>query len=109
MLIKDFLKKDDCKIVELKKALQNLNLYSAGRKVEFYDYQITLLESFGGEGMGDTSWYVYEFSNKDSTDNHTMKVDLYYSSYEGEDWSCWYSSFYKVQPKEVVVTKWVKE
>jgi hypothetical protein len=108
MLIKDYLKDDDSKISELKDLLRE-SFYRAGNKVEFYDYEITLVESFGGEGMGDSSWNVYEFSKKDGTNKHNMKVDLYYSSYEGEDWSCWYSNFYKVQPKEVLVTKWFKE
>jgi len=105
MLIKDFIYSSsdtNQKIKELQKILSCLY----DKELCFYDYKIKVVQKFGGEGKGDLAWNVYEFSNKDGTNKHNMKVDLYYCSYDGYCWDDWFDSFYEVELKEVVREEW---
>ena len=53
--------------------------------------------------MGDDCWSVYEFTTSD--ESFLVKFDGYYHSYNEPD----YSECFEVEPKEVMITKYVKK
>lgn len=61
-----------------------------------------IVDSYGGEGLGEDYWSVYKFT----LDNEVcwVKFDGWYASYTGSE----YTGFFFVEPKEVVVTKYFK-
>ena len=61
------------------------------------------VDNYGGEGMGEEYWSVYSFNNDDEL--VYVKFDGYYASYNGADFSSWFF----VDPKEVVVTQWFSQ
>ena len=61
------------------------------------------VDNYGGEGMGEEYWSVYSFNNDDEL--VYVKFDGYYASYNGADFSSWFF----VDPKEVVVTRWFSQ
>jgi hypothetical protein len=73
-------------------------------RAEFAEAGITFKheDNFGGEGMGDTYWSVYSFTDK--TDKVYVKFNGWYQSYNGSE----FSEFFFVEPKEVKVTKYFK-
>lgn len=61
-----------------------------------------LVDSYGGEGLGEELWIVFDI------DGQHYKADHYYSSYDGtEPWhgNC---TIFPVVGKEVVKTEWVR-
>jgi len=60
-----------------------------------------LVDSYGGEGLGEELWIVFEI------DGQHYKADHYYSSYETEPWHG-NASWFPVVGREKVVTEWVK-
>lgn len=61
------------------------------------------VDSFGGEGLGDTAWYVF----KDKETGQHYRFDVDYQSYHGfyyED-----GTWCKVVPKQVTVTEYTRQ
>jgi hypothetical protein len=63
-------------------------------------FTITKLESYGGEGEGDSFWAVFSVE-KDGVQKY-WKWDGWYASYDGG----YLESLFEVEPEQVVVTKW---
>lgn len=61
-------------------------------------------DNFGGEGMGDDYWSVYEFTTKDG-ESFLLKFDGYYASYSGAE----FNEFFEVEAKEVVKVEFFKK
>lgn len=62
--------------------------------------QLHVTDQHGGEGQGDEWYIVVQVGN---TDDY-FRLNAYYSSYDGIDYSC--ASLDKVQPYEEMVVKW---
>jgi len=60
-------------------------------------------ECFGGEGKGDTTWFVFSFTEDGLT--RYVKRYAHYDSWEGGYWQD--GTNVEVVPREVTVTKWV--
>jgi len=60
------------------------------------------VDSYGGEGQGDEYWSVYEFTLDE--EKVYVKFNGYYQSYNGSE----YDAYFFVEPKEKVVTEYVK-
>ena len=73
----------------------NFALYHANINVEYVD-------SYGGEGMGDEYWSVYKFTRGSETE--LLKFSGFYRSYNGPV----FTERFWVEPREVTVTKYVK-
>lgn len=58
--------------------------------------QIKEVDSYGGEGQGERWWSVKHFTDHDVY----IRVDGYYSSYEGVTFDGWKDSCSQVLPKE---------
>lgn len=63
---------------------------------------VKLIEQVGGEGEGETYFYVLEFTEGD--EKVLVQLNAYYSSYIGADYQNWCF----VKPVEVVVTRYVR-
>lgn len=59
-------------------------------------------DSYGGEGMGEEYWSVYAFTKGDET--LYVKFDGWYQSYNGSEYTGWFF----IEPKQVMVTKYIK-
>ena len=68
-------------------------IYSKNIKHKFVD-------SFGGEGQGDSFWSVYSFAKDDET--VYVKFDGWYQSYNGAEYDSWFF----VKPVQVTVTQY---
>lgn len=68
-------------------------IYSKNIKHKFVD-------SFGGEGQGDSFWSVYSFTKDDET--VYVKFDGWYQSYNGAEYDSWFF----VKPVQVTVTQY---
>ncbi len=68
-------------------------IYSENIKHKFVD-------SFGGEGQGDSFWSVYSFTKDDET--VYVKFDGWYQSYNGAEYDSWFF----VKPVQVTVTQY---
>lgn len=62
-----------------------------------------MVDSYGGEGQGDTYYKVFKFESGDKVAH--IKFDGYYSSYEGSE----YEQAFLVEPKEVTVIEYFKK
>lgn len=81
-------------------AFQNNMLYgSRSQSVELASGKVKKVAEFGGEGQGDTYYYVF------SVGNQYFKRSGYYDSYDGTDWED--SEFFEVFPKEVTIIEYV--
>ena len=58
--------------------------------------EVKVVSAEGGEGQGDHAHIVFEVEGR------FFKLDGYYASFDGFDWS--YSDLYEVVPKEKVIT-----
>lgn len=63
---------------------------------------VKLVDSYGGEGLGEEYWRVYEIQG------NFYKADHFYSSYDVEPWhsDC---TWFPVIGREKVVTEWVAQ
>lgn len=59
------------------------------------------VHQFGGEGLGDTFYYVFSVAGQ------YFQRNGFYDSYEGVDWED--SEFFEVVPKEVTVIEYVEK
>ena len=83
--------------------VNEVNYYKERIKTEgFEQLLVRLIEQVGGEGEGETYFYVLEFTEGD--EKVLVRLNAYYSSYNGADYQDWYF----VKPVEVMVTKYVK-
>lgn len=64
------------------------------------DWELTYSDNYGGEGQGDSYWYVFKVSDG-KTVRH-VKVDGWYASYSGGEYDTWYEVF----PKQKQITVW---
>jgi hypothetical protein len=62
-----------------------------------------MVDSYGGEGQGDTYYRIFKFESGDKVAH--IKFDGYYSSYDGAD----YQQAFLVEPKEVTVIEYFKK
>ena len=60
------------------------------------------IDSYGGEGKGETWWVVLFVPNH----NVYIKVDGYYTSYDGTSFDSWEENCSQVEPKEVTITQY---
>lgn len=60
------------------------------------------VSQYGGEGQGDT-WYSVKYF---PSSNIYLKVDGFYSSYEGAEFEDWEKSVKEVFPKQVTITEY---
>jgi hypothetical protein len=77
----------------------NEEIYGDGI-VELASGTAKTVDSYGGEGKGDTYWVVFQVGDK------FYRVDGYYSSWEGTNWDS--AEPYEVKPVEVTVIKYKK-
>ncbi len=71
------------------------------------EYNITSIEfidSHGGEGEGNQFWHILKIEHNNGT-IALVKLDGYYASYSGSDYSDWFF----VKPIQVMVTQYVKD
>lgn len=70
------------------------------------NYEVTLVEHYGGEGSGDKYYDVFTVVDKADDNNLTyFKVEGYYSSYNGTDYpDDIYGSSKLVSPREKIIT-----
>lgn len=71
--------------------------------IEIYDAiyrRFDLVDSFGGEGLGDTGWLI--FKDKETAQHYRFQFD--YQSYHGFYYE--YGTWCKVVPKQVTVTEY---
>lgn len=59
------------------------------------------VESFGGEGLGDRTWFVFDVNGA------LYRAEGSYTSWDGDDWS--YSNIDEVEAVQVMVTKYQKK
>lgn len=64
--------------------------------------KVASVESYGGEGQGDTYYNVYEFS--DGEESVFVQFDGWYQSYNGAE----YQGCFFVEPKQVTKTEYVR-
>ena len=64
------------------------------------NYDLTHVDSFGGEGEGDSYWSIFKFTHK--KEEVYVKFNGFYQSYNGAEFDGWYF----VEPAEVTVTQW---
>lgn len=64
------------------------------------DFRFRTVESFGGEGQGDSYWFVVEVEYADQIVNY--RISGYYRSYDGG----YYEDINVVKPKEEIITVW---
>ena len=67
------------------------------------DIVVTTADNYGGEGMGEEYWTIYNFSR--GNEEVYVKFDGSYQSYDGSTYDCWFF----VTPKQVTVTKYFRE
>lgn len=65
------------------------------------DINLSIVDSYGGEGEGEQYWAVYEFSLRDET--VYVQFDGFYSSYNGAEFQEWFF----VEPLPVQKIDWV--
>jgi len=79
------------KVIEILKDVFEVDDYYNGSSVdevcgkEKESYKINLLETFGGEGEGDTMAYIFELL-KDNTPLYFFECYGYYDSWNGTEW-----------------------
>lgn len=76
--------------------------------VENSDYNLSLEDSYGGEGKGDEYWYVFKIVIKKTNEVKYVKFEGFYDSWNGVSWDD-FPIF--VEPREKVIRVWntVKE
>ena len=67
-------------------------------------FNLTEVDSYGGEGCGEVYYSVYKFENKDSEVAY-VKFEGSYYSYDGATFDSWFF----VNPVEVMVTQYHRE
>ncbi len=96
-------------ILEMMLSLSGQDFTEVAERAEDFEYEgvkVTLVDSYGGEGDGDTYYRVYKLINEeDSKDTIFVKFDGYYSSYNGTDWDN--EECFKVEPEEVTVIEYI--
>lgn len=75
--------------------VKNWDDYDGGIPFEFKG-----VDSYGGEGMGEEYWTVIEVRIPNQDETALVKLNGWYASYEGADYTGW--SF--VQPKQKTIT-----
>jgi hypothetical protein len=64
------------------------------------NYDLIHVDSFGGEGEGDSYWSIFKFTHE--KEEVYVKFNGFYQSYTGAEFDGWYF----VEPAEVTVTQW---
>ena len=102
--IKDFIKNYPVEKSGYYGGLENAFFYDDIPEIDYELENGSLLkdyyavDSYGGEGQGDTYYMVYHFPNA----GIFIKFYGWYASYNGAD----YSDMYLVEPKEVMITEY---
>lgn len=69
-----------------------------------FNLTIEQVDSYGGEDMGSDYWRIFKFTDKESGESVLVKFDGSYASYSGSTFESWFF----VDPKQVMVTQYVK-
>lgn len=72
------------------------------------NYIISLVSRYGGEDMGSEYYNVYSITPVWEGDHVYIKIEGYYSSYDGVDYDTVENSIYRVYPKEKTITVYEK-
>jgi hypothetical protein len=72
------------------------------------DYIVKQVDSYGGEGLGESAWVIFCVTEP-SEEQYFMRINLYYSSYNGMDWDSWERNSEIVVQKEILRKEWVAE
>jgi len=96
----EFFKSETPKISKWTKEDDEEYLFVKAAEAQGISY--THVDNYGGEGQGDEYWSVYEFTR--GKDNVYVKFSGWYQSYNGSE----YDEYFFVEPKEKVVTEYVK-
>ena len=67
------------------------------------EYSFKETDSFGGEGMGDEIWRVFEVTNLKTEEKIHFRVSGWYDSWNDTEWN---EGLELVEPYEVTVIKW---
>ena len=70
--------------------------------IEEHGFTAEVVDSYGGEGMGDEYWSVVRFTKND--ESALVKFNGWYASYNGAEYEEWFF----VEAREVMVTKYFK-
>lgn len=69
-------------------------------------FDIELLEEFGGEGEGNVYYYVFKIIDKQTDETVYIKFDGFYDSWNGTEWE---TDCFFVYPKQKTITVYVTE
>jgi hypothetical protein len=61
---------------------------------------VSVIEHYGGEGKGDTYYTIWYFKDHDVY----LRIDGFYSSYNGVDWIQGWDGASEVKPKQKTIT-----
>ena len=70
------------------------------------EYKFREVEHFGGEGLGDSMWKVFEIKNKQTDEVVNFRVSAWYDSWNGTEWT---GEIEIVEPVEVTVIEWKRK
>lgn len=70
------------------------------------EFAVSVKDSYGGEGRGDSYWYVFEIIDKNTSTNYYVKYNGYYDSWNGVNWDYCDGPVF-VKPTEKVIIDWV--
>lgn len=70
------------------------------------EYFVRKIDGYGGEGQGDSYWYVFEILNKKTDETKFVKFDGHYDSWNGVNWGCYDGPCF-VKPTKKVIIDWV--
>lgn len=71
-------------------------------KLDGFSFEVA--HQWGGEGKGVSIGYVWKLTENSTKESFYVKVEGYYESWDGTDWS--YASVNECWPKEKLVTVW---
>ena len=74
----------------------------AANLIEEHGFTAEVVDSYGGEGMGDEYWSVVRFTK--NGESALVKFNGWYASYNGAEYEEWFF----VEAREVMVTKYFK-
>ena len=71
----------------------------------YNNYTVSQVDSFGGEGQGDTYYFVYKIVDNDTKEVNYLSFNFYYDSWNGTD----FEDVVQVSPKEKIVIEWLNK
>lgn len=85
--------------------LDELDCFTKTKKIG--NLLVTSVDSYGGEGQGESYYSVVKITREDGSDETYMRTDGFYSSYDGvEHYGGFDSCCYLVEPVQVMKTEY---